>query len=147
MRTRLRRTCHAVVLCICNSRLPFRTHFLALRLKVASTCRTASPLTLDGRCFSSYRCVPGFLSCQTTSVSMLEEVDPCETAFWGPAEHWCMNLFSLTQSRKVLLYGRRHFRKLGSLAIKIRNMEVYCQFWNLWKFDFPLTPLICGYAW
>jgi hypothetical protein len=30
---------------ICNSRLPFRTDFLALALNVASTCRNASSLT------------------------------------------------------------------------------------------------------
>jgi hypothetical protein len=35
----------------------------------------------DGHCFSSYKCIPVVQSCQTPSISMLQEVDPYETVF------------------------------------------------------------------
>jgi hypothetical protein len=120
MRTRLRRTCQAVVFVMCNSRLPFRTDSLGLRLKVASTCHTASNSHGDDHRFSSYKCIPGFQSCQTTIVTMLEEVDAYETVFCRPIEHWCINLFSYTVTRKLFSMGDAN----GGKYPKYRNVPL-----------------------
>jgi hypothetical protein len=75
----------------------------------------------DGHCFSSYKCIPGFQSCQTTSVSVLEEVDKYETVFWSFAEHWCMNLFSCAQSRKSSSLWETSFPKIAEPGGKDRS--------------------------
>jgi hypothetical protein len=188
MRTRLRRTCYAVIPGICNSREEATSSTLHLQLQlsqcnglVAWHCKVScepvcaelaaqsfSPsvthgfhsaqISLDfdwkwrppavqphhsyekGQCFSSNTYIPVFQSCETTSVSMFEEVDPFETVLWRPTEHCCISLFSRTQSHKAL-YGRCYFWNLPSLVVKIGNMEIYRQFWNLWEFDLPLIPV------
>jgi hypothetical protein len=164
MRTRLHRTCHTVVLGICNSREEATPSTLHLQLQlshsnglVAWHCKVScepvcaelatqsfsasvtrgfpsAQISLhfdwkwrppavqphhsheDGRC----RCIPGFESCQTTSVSMLEEVDPYETVFWRSAEHWCMNLFSRTRSRKSFSHWETSFMKIAEPGGKYR---------------------------
>jgi hypothetical protein len=113
MQTRLCRTCHTVVFSICNSQFPFRTYFLASPLKVVPPAIQPQHSHGDGHCFSSYKCVSGFQSCQTTSALMLEEVDSYETIFWRPTEHWCMNLFSCTQSHKISSVWEASFLKIG----------------------------------
>jgi hypothetical protein len=128
MRTRLSRTCHTVVFDICNSRLPFRRDFLALRLKVASTCRTASshtrtataPLLADASLVFTvvrpprYRCSRRWIRTKPFSEG------PLNTGGWI--------CFRVHNYARALLYGRRHFRKLRSLAVKLGYMEITANF-------------------
>jgi hypothetical protein len=71
IRTRLRRSCHAAVYGICNSRLPSTSikngFHLPYRLFNSHE---------DSHRFLSYKCILGFQSCHTTSVSMPKNVDP-----------------------------------------------------------------------
>jgi hypothetical protein len=56
-------------------------------------------------------------SCHVTCESIPQEVNPQETVFWRPAEHWCMN------HAKAVLYGRRYFWELRTLAVKAGTID------------------------
>jgi hypothetical protein len=129
MRTRPCRTCHRVVFGICNSLFPFRIDFLVLRLKMASTCRTASSLT-RGRPFLFFLQIHPWFS--KLSLSLLEEVDQYETVLWRSAEHWCMNLFSRTQSHKSLFIWETYFLKMAEPGGKYGDMPPILKSPRIW---------------
>jgi hypothetical protein len=60
-------------------------------------------------CFSFHKCIPGLQWVRTTSVSILESMDPNKTVSWRPSENWCMNLYLRTQSLTAFVFQWSEF--------------------------------------
>jgi hypothetical protein len=146
MRTHLCRTCHTGVFGICNSRLPFCTDFLGLRLKVASTCRAASWLTRGRPLLFWLKCIPVFKVVKPALYRCSMRWIRTKPFSEGPLNTGAWFVFAYSITQVLFFMGRLYFWKLRSLAVKIIIPKIYRQVRNLWEFDFPLIEVIYGYA-